>query len=130
MTDAGVMIILGLTFTYRGVSYWHLGEFVLANPLDVWLPYWLSSGYWTSLGLALVVASWWQSSVAGRCLLTVAVMTLTLWGCTFLLSAPGTFSHRGFMYLAMAAVTLWSVWRGRRGEIRVRKEDPDVPVPG
>lgn len=129
-TDSGLMIILGIVLIYRGVSYWHLGEFVLVNPLDIWLPVWLSSGYWISLGIALLASSWWHSSFMGRCLLTLTVMTLTSWGCAFLLSAPGTFGHRGSMYLAMAALTIWSVWRGRRGEIRVRKENPDVPVPG
>lgn len=129
-TDAGIMLILGTVLVYRGVAYWHLEEFVLVNPLDVWLPLWLVSGYWISLGLSLIVASWWQSSFMGRCLLTVSVMTLTSWGCAFLLAAPGTFDQRGSMYLAMAALTIWSVWRGRRGEIRVRKENPDVPVLG
>ena len=129
-TDSGVMIILGLTFIYRGVSYWFLGDFILVNPIDTHLPREVSGGYWLVLGLALVVSSWRQSSMMSRCLLALGVMTLTLWGCVFIFSTPGTFNQRGSIYLGFAVVVVWSVWRGRRGEIRVRKELPDADIPG
>lgn len=128
-TDAGVMIILGFTFVYRGVSYWLLGDFVLVNALDVLPPKWIPSGYWILLGLSLIVASWWQSSLVSRLLLALGVMTITLWGCVFIFSDPGTFNQRGSIYLGFAAVIIWAVWRGRRGEIRVRKEVSDAVLP-
>ena len=37
----------------------------------------------------------------------------------FILATPAQFTQRGVMYIALGLVTLWAVWRGRRGEIRV-----------
>lgn len=122
MTDAGVMLILGVTMIIRGVSYYSLGAHVLVNPLDTELPSWVASGWWISVGVALVVSSWWQATAPARVILMLGVGTLAAWGSLFLFAPPAAFAQRGIIYLALATVIVWSVWRGRRGEVRVRTE--------
>lgn len=115
------MLILGVALIVRGVSYYFLGAHILVNPLDLYLPTWLVSGWWITVGSALVVTSKWQATPVGRIVLTIGVATLAAWGSLFLFSPPAAFAQRGIIYLALAAVIIWSVWRGRRGEIRVRE---------
>lgn len=125
MTDAGVMIILGIALIIRGASYYALGTHILVNPLDLYLPTWVVAGWWITVGAALLGASRWQATMVGRLVLTLGVATLTLWGSLFLFAPPAAFAQRGIIYLALAAVVIWAVWRGRRGEIRVRRVDDE-----
>lgn len=125
MTDAGAMIILGITMITRGISYHRLGTFILVYPLDTHLPIWLTSGYWIGLGTTLIVASWWQATPAARVILAAPVNTRTLWSSLFIFAPPAAFHQLGAVYLGLAAIVIWAVWRGRRGEIRVGKEPPD-----
>lgn len=122
MTDSGVMVILGVTMFIRGASYYSLGAHVLVNPLDTELPSALTSGWWISVGVGLVVASKWQATAPARIILMLGVGTLVAWGSLFLFAPPAAFAQRGIIYLALATVIVWSVWRGRRGEVRVRTE--------
>ncbi|EEW50411.1 hypothetical protein HMPREF0290_0859 [Corynebacterium efficiens YS-314] len=130
MTDAGVMLILGVTMIIRGISYWSLGAHVLVNPLDTSLPSAMTSGWWISVGVALVVASKWQATAPARVILMLGIGTLAAWGSLFLFAPPAAFAQRGIVYLALATVIVWSVWRGRRGEVRVRTEAVYGPPAG
>lgn len=121
ITDAGVMIILGISMMARGLSYLSLGQHVLVNPIDTHIPIYLLSVWWTGIGGALILTSWWQASLASRILLMIGVSTLAAWGSLFIFAPPAAFSQRGIIYIALAAVVVWSVWRGRRGEIRMRE---------
>lgn len=119
LTDAGVMIILGLVFIVRGASYWSLGQSVLVHPADVLVPDPVMSAVWITLGVLLVGLSPWHTSRAGRGMLGVATATLAFWGSLFIFSPPAAFTQRGIIYLGLAGIAIWAVWRGRRGEIRV-----------
>lgn len=119
LTDAGAMMILGAAILTRGISYRDLGTVVLFHPLDVALPLWVDSALWTSVGVVLLVAAPWHARWFGRLALSAATGLLTLWGLLFILAPPAQFTQRGVMYIALGLVTLWAVWRGRRGEIRV-----------
>lgn len=125
MTDAGVMIILGIALIVRGGSYYALGTHILVNPLDLYLPMWVVAGWWIGVGVSLLGAARWQATMVGRLVLTLGVATLALWGSLFLFAPPAAFAQRGIIYLALAAVIVWAVWRGRRGEIRVRRVDDE-----
>lgn len=119
MTDAGVMVILGVVMIARGVSYAEPGQHVFVHPLDVVLPLWVPATVWVVLGGVLILASRWHSTTVGRTVLAAAVGGLGLWGSLFIFAPPAAFSQRGIIYLGLAAVIVWAVWRGRRGEIRV-----------
>lgn len=119
LTDAGAMLILGVAMIVRGLSYRDLESVALFHPMDVSLPLWVDSALWTGVGVVLVVAARWHECMIARLALSAATGLLTLWGLLFLFAPPAQFTQRGVMYLALALVTLWAVWRGRRGEIRV-----------
>lgn len=119
LTDATVMLILGVAMIARGLSYRDLGSVVLFHPMDVSLPLWVDSALWTGVGVVLVVGARWHECRIARLALSAATGLLTLWGLLFLFAPPAQFAQRGVIYLALALITLWAVWRGRRGEIRV-----------
>lgn len=121
MTDAGVMIILGVAMIVRGLSYFNLGSVVLFHPVDLFFPIWVDAILWIGTGTTLLVASRWHNRAFGRLTLSASTGLITLWGLLFLMAPPSQFAQRGIMYLAIAAITIWAVWRGKRGEIRVRE---------
>lgn len=121
MTDAGVMIILGVAMIVRGVSYWNLGSVVLFHPVDTMFPIWVDSALWTGIGVLMVVAARWHSTCLGRWVLAGTTGFIAMWGLLFIFAPPAQFAQRGVMYVAIAALVIWSIWRGRRGEIRVRE---------
>lgn len=125
MSDAGVMIILGVAMITRGVSYFNLGSVILFHPVDLLLPIWIDATMWIGLGSTLLVASRWHSSQFGRITLAVSTGLIAMWGLLFLFAPPAQFAQRGIMYLAIAAIVIWSVWRGKRGEIRIREGAAD-----
>lgn len=125
MTDAGVMLILGVIMLIRGLSYADVGQEVLYHPGDASLPAVIPALVWGGTGLWLIIAARWQATAFGRAALATSVAVLALWGGLFLFSPPAAFSQRGVLYLGMAGVIIWAVWRGRRGEIRVREEHAD-----
>lgn len=126
MTDAGVMIILGGMMLLRGISYIDVGAEQLYHPADIALPLVIPGSIWTLTGVWLLVASRWQATAFGRAALATGVSVLALWGGLFLFSPPAAFSQRGVLYLGLAAMVIWAVWRGKRGEIRVREEYVDA----
>lgn len=121
MSDAGVMIILGVAMIVRGVSYFDLGSVVLFHPVDLFFPLWVDASMWTGMGILLLIAARWHNRSFGRAILASSTGLLALWGLLFLFSPPAQFAQRGIMYLCIAAIVIWAVWRGRRGEIRVRE---------
>lgn len=122
MSDAGVMIILGTIMLIRGVSYIDVGEEHLYHPADLVLPAVIPGVLWAATGGWLLLAAHWQATAFGRAALATGVAVLALWGGLFLFSPPAAFSQRGVLYIGLAAVVIWAVWRGKRGEIRVREE--------
>ena len=121
MSDAGVMIILGVSMIVRGVSYMNLGSVVLFHPVDMFFPIWVDATLWTGMGTLLIAAARWHNRSLGRATLAASTGLLALWGLLFLFAPPAQFAQLGVIYLALAAVIIWSVWRGRRGEIRIRE---------
>lgn len=125
MTDAGVMLILGTIMLIRGISYIDVGAERLYHPVDILLPIIIPGAVWTATGAWLVIAARWQATAFGRAALATGVAVLALWGGLFLFSPPAAFSQRGVLYIGLAVVIIWAVWRGKRGEIRVREERAD-----
>ncbi|MCS5479852.1 hypothetical protein NYP18_09285 [Corynebacterium sp. YIM 101645] len=125
MTDAGVMWILGVAMIVRGVSYFDLGSVVLFHPVDRFFPIWVDAAMWIGVGSTLLVASRWHATRFGRMTLAASTGLIAMWGLLFLFSPPAQFAQRGVMYLAIAAIVIWSIWRGKRGEIRVREGAAD-----
>lgn len=125
MTDAGVMWILGVAMIVRGLSYFDLGVVVLFHPVDLFFPIWVDATIWIGVGTTLLIASRWHSSRFGRMTLAASTGLIALWGFLFLFAPPAQFAQRGVMYLAIAGIVIWSVWRGKRGEIRIREGAAD-----
>lgn len=118
------MMILGVAMITRGLSYFDLGSVVLFHPVDLMFPIWVDATLWVGVGLVLIIAARWHSTMLGRMTLAASTGLIALWGFLFLFSPPAQFAQRGVMYLAISLIVLWAVWRGKRGEIRLREGVP------
>ncbi|STC97454.1 hypothetical protein [Corynebacterium renale] len=118
MTDATALIILGACFLARGVG-WLIRRgpagphpmTMIGFPVTAWI------AVAVTLGVACLVVAVWHQTTAGAIVLAIAVALVTLWGMAFLPASVATFLERGSVYLALSVMTMWAIWRGRRGEI-------------
>lgn len=118
LTDASLLIILGLVFIARGIGFLpppgadiHPWELTAPTAWGV---------VWASVGVAALLVVPWHAGRAGAAVLGGAVGLLVFWGLAFALIDIDELATRGSIYLGWALTILWAVWRGRRGEITVR----------
>lgn len=118
MTDATALLILGLCFLARGAGWLLRHGPAGPHPLKlVGLPVVVWMAVAVTLGVACLVAAVWHQSTVGVVTLALSVTLISLWGMAFLPASLATFLERGSVYLALAVMTVWAVWRGKRGEI-------------
>lgn len=118
MTDATALLILGVCFLARGAG-WLIRRgpagphpmTLIGFPVTAWI------AVAVTLGLACLATAVWHQSRLGALVLALAVALVTLWGMAFLPESLATFLERGSVYLALSVMTMWAVWRGKRGEI-------------
>lgn len=118
MTDATALLILGFFFLARGAGW--LIQKGTAGPHPVKLigfpvAAWVAVA--VTLGVACLVAAAWHQSTVGVITLALSVTLISLWGMAFLPDSLANFLERGSVYLALAVMTMWAVWKGKRGEI-------------
>lgn len=120
MTDATVLIILGVGIIGRGISYipseWtgridsHPAEGAL--PLAVW------SLIWIAVGILCLVAAFWPEGWPAAAGIGAGIGLNTLWAGSFLTATINGTMPRGWVsaigYLTIALLALWAVWRGKR----------------
>lgn len=122
ITDAGVFLILGMTFFSKGIIY--LAKDVprfSEHVLETNLPQGVLGGLWVFFGILMVCGcfiknTYYQSAMAG-----LSVGTLMLWGLEFFKYDTLLFLQYGIVHLALSAMTLYTIARGRKGDIRISK---------
>lgn len=142
-TDKGLLLILAGVFTCRALSF--LGEppTVLMHRLELGAP-WLSPTLWAAPAVLLLVALRRDSPRLETVALCCATAVLSLWGVLFLwtepVPIPGPWPHwlewlrrvlevlmhflsRGVLYIGLAAMAIYTVWRGQTARIDVRGDD-------
>lgn len=118
-TDKGLLLILFCVFAVRTSTYIFQDGWLLPHILDIQVPL-LSSMQWLAatvvLGVAVVARSERMEAVG----LTVAVLMLVIWGLLFAWTGKAEFTARGVLYIGLALMSLYTVWRGQSATIRVR----------
>ena len=120
-TDKGLLLILFGVFLVRTSTYVFQDGWLLPHVLDIHAPL-FSSMQWliaTVVVGASVVAPSERMEAAG---LTVATIMLTIWGLLFAWTGWAEFTARGILYIGLAVMSLYTVWRGHSATIRVRGE--------
>lgn len=120
-TDKGLLLILFGVFLVRTSTYLFQDGWLLPHILDIHVPL-LSSLQWliatVIVGVAVVARSEKMEAIG----LTVAVLMLTIWGLLFAWTGWAEFTARGILYIGLALMSLYTVWRGHSATIRVRGE--------
>lgn len=122
ITDTGVFLILGMAFFSKGIIYFEKGvprfsEHVLETNLtqDV------LGGLWVFFGILMVCGCFIKNTYYQSSLVGLSVGTLTLWGLEFFKYDTSLFLQYGVMYLALSTMTLYTIARGHKGDIRISK---------
>lgn len=118
MTDATLLIVLGLYLVMRGIGMLPppLGDL---HPWESLVPATMWAGVWIGLGVASLLVAPWHSRRVASLVLAADVMLTMLWGMTFVLADFDQFVARGSVYLALGTLVVWAVWRGKRSEVKV-----------
>lgn len=121
-TDKGLLLILTVVFAVRTSTYIFQDGWLLPHILDINAPL-LSSLQWLAATLILAVATVSRSERMEAIGLTIAALMLTIWGLLFAWTGKAEFTARGVLYIGLAVMSLYTVWRGHSATIRVRGED-------
>lgn len=126
-TDKGLLLILFGVFLVRTSTYLFQDGWLLPHILDIHVPL-LSSLQWliatVIVGVAVVARSEKMEAIG----LTVAASMLAIWGLLFAWTGWAEFTARGILYIGLALMSLYTVWRGRSATIRVRGEGSARPA--
>ncbi|WP_301354970.1 hypothetical protein [Corynebacterium ciconiae] len=130
MTDSAVMIILGIGMILRGCSYVpvvlgapprsgsHPVEFILDIQQIGWA--------WIVIGLVTSVLAFMHHPRLDALFLGLAVGLHVMWGGSFVFATITGGSPRGWVssisYFMVAAIVMWAVWRGKRGDMPSDRE--------
>lgn len=121
-TDKGLLLILFGVFLVRTSTYIFQDGWLLPHVLDIHAPL-FSSMQWliatVAVGVSVVARSERMEAIG----LTVATIMLTIWGLLFAWTGWAEFTARGVLYIGLAVMSLYTVWRGHSATIRVRGED-------
>lgn len=120
-SDKGLLL---LAFSYAGarfVSYLTREEPGSRHVLE--MPEWLPATIWgvtaALCGLAMLRTRCERLEMVALC---VVVGVSLVWGTLFLFSTPSQFLSRGSVFIAVAAMTIYTVWRGESQRLRIRGE--------
>lgn len=129
-TDKGLLLILFCVFFVRTSTYIFQDGWLLPHILDIHVPL-LSSAQWLIATVILGVALLSKSEKVEAFGLTVAVLVLVIWGLLFAWTGKAEFTARGVLYIGLALMSLYTVWRGQSATIRVRGgAGHAIPGPG
>lgn len=123
ISDAGLFIILAHMFIAKSFSYYPEGlqEYYI-HPFEVRLDNDVFFYLWFVNGLLLLSASFYRKTLYTAMVFSSSMAFLFLWGLTFTLSGNINVAQLGLIYMTLAIVATFSVYRGRRSEYRLTKE--------
>lgn len=122
-TDKGVVLLMAAYFTSRLVSYFVPLESGLIQHFFELRWWWIGPCLWGVSALLLWVAVFTSRLKVEVVALCSAAGMLMLWGVLFGWSIPPGFFDRGTTFIALAAMTVYTVWRGHFGVVVVRREE-------
>lgn len=122
MTDAGVFLILGTAFLSKGLIYFikdipRFSEHVLETSLTQEV----LGGLWLFFGILMVCGCFIKNTYYQSSLVGLSVGILMMWGLEFFKYETSLFLQYGIVHLALSAMTLYTIARGRKGDIRISK---------
>lgn len=128
LTDATVMLILGVSIILRGVSYMPImGGGVSSHPAEGALPISVWAIVWTGVGVLCLASSPWHEGPVAAVALGLGIGLNALWAASFFTASITGDMSRGWVtgtgYGTVAVVVLWSVWRHKRGGIIPSREE-------
>lgn len=131
LTDATALLILGIGILFRGLSYTP-GVFGPApqsgsHPAEVMLPINAWAAVWIIAGVACIAAAFTRSEILDAVALGLGVALNVSWGTSFIAATAIGDSPRGWVsavgYFSIAALVMWAVWRGKRGDVHIDEGD-------
>lgn len=122
ITDAGVFLILGMAFLSKGFIYFakdvpRFSEHVLETSLTRGT----LGGLWVLFGILMLSGCFIKNIYFQSSLVGLSVGILMLWGLEFFKYDASLFLQYGVVHLALSIMTLYTVARGRTGDIRISK---------
>lgn len=123
ISDSGIFIILAHMFILKSFSYYpeglqeyyiHTFEVRLDNDIFFFL--------WFVNGLFLLSASFYKNTLYMAIVFSASMTFVFLWGLAFVLSGSINVAQLGLVYITLAITVTISVYRGRRSEYRLTKE--------
>lgn len=119
---SGVLLILLVLFTTRTLAYLLKAGLPVAHAVDKTAG--LSPIIWGSVAVVMLLALLSRNRTLRSLALMCGVMVLTLWGLLFVWSGgvPSLLLY-GSPYLAVAALVLYTVWRGSAFELHISGGD-------
>ena len=89
-------------------------------PINAWAAVWIIAG------VACVVAAFTKSPVVDAVALGLGVALNIAWGASFIAATIIGDRARGWVsavgYFSIAALVLWAVWRGKRGDVHLEED--------
>lgn len=131
LTDATALLILGIGILFRGLSYTPgiLGPAPQSgsHPAEVMLPINAWAAVWIIAGVACIAAAFTRSEILDAVALGLGVALNISWGVSFIAATAIGDSPRGWVsavgYFSIAALVMWAVWRGKRGDVHIDEGD-------
>lgn len=123
ISDSGIFLILAHMFIVKSFSYYpeglqeyYIHPFVVRIDNDVFFYLWLI------IGFLLLSASFYRSTLYMAIVFSGSMTFMFLWGLLFVLSGSIRVAQVGLVYVTLAIIVTISVYRGRRSEYRLTKE--------
>lgn len=122
ITDAGVFLILGTAFFSKGIIYFakdspRFSEHVLETNLT----HGVLGGLWVFFGILMICGCFIKNTYYQSSLVGLSVGILMMWGLEFFKYDASIFLQYGVIHLTLSAMTLYTIARGHKGDIRISK---------
>lgn len=123
ISDSGIFLILAHMFIVKSFSYYPEGlqEYYI-HPFEVRLDNDVFFYLWFIIGLLLLSAAFYRNTLYMAFVFSGSMTFVFLWGLSFALSGRISVAQLGLNYITLALIVTISVYRGRRSEYRLTKE--------
>lgn len=123
ISDSGIFLILAHMFIVKSFSYYPEGlqEYYI-HPFEVRLDNDVFFYLWFIIGLLLLSAAFYRNTLYMAFVFSGSMTFVFLWGLSFVLTGRIFVAQLGLIYITLALIATISVYRGRRSEYRLTKE--------
>ena len=123
ISDSGFFIILAHMFIIKSLSYYRqdFQEYQI-HPFELRLDNDVIFFLWFVNGILLLSAAFYRKTLYMAMAFSGSMTYLFLWGISYTLSGSFFIAQLGLVYISLAVIATFSVYRGRRSEYRLTKE--------